>query len=49
MRVRAAVGSKTVTMREIDSPVGVLVAGVTDGGVCLLEFRDREVLEAQVA
>ena len=49
MTVRAAVGPKTITMREIDSPVGVLVAGVTDGGVCLLEFRDREVLEAQVA
>ena len=47
--VRAAVGPKTVTVREIDSPVGVLVAGVTDGGVCLLEFRDREVFEAQVA
>jgi AraC family transcriptional regulator of adaptative response/methylated-DNA-[protein]-cysteine methyltransferase len=36
-------------MREVDSPVGVLVAGVTDEGACLLEFRDREILEAQVA
>jgi AraC family transcriptional regulator of adaptative response/methylated-DNA-[protein]-cysteine methyltransferase len=39
----------TVIMSEIDSPVGVLVAGVTDEGACLLEFRDREILEAQVA
>ncbi len=36
-------------MCEIDSPVGVLVAGATDGGLCLLEFRDREILETQVA
>jgi AraC family transcriptional regulator of adaptative response/methylated-DNA-[protein]-cysteine methyltransferase len=38
-----------VITSEIDSPVGVLVAGVTDDGVCLLEFRDREILETQVA
>ncbi len=36
-------------MTELDSPVGVLVAGVTDAGVCMLEFRDREILETQVA
>lgn len=36
-------------MCEIDSPVGVLVAGATEGGLCLLEFRDREMLETQVA
>ena len=40
---------KPVIMREIDSPVGVLTAGVTDDGLCLLEFRDRHMLEAQVA
>ena len=45
---RSAVGSNVI-MTEIDSPVGVLVAGVTDDGVCLLEFRDREILETQVA
>lgn len=38
-----------VVLTEIDSPVGVLVAGATDDGVCLLEFRDRHLLEAQVA
>ena len=41
---RPAVGSNVI-MSEIDSPVGVLVAGVTDDGVCLLEFRDRVILE----
>lgn len=40
---------RPVIMSEIDSPVGVLVAGATDDGVCLLEFRDRELLEPQVA
>lgn len=42
-------GGPGVIMREIDSPVGVLVAGATDGGLCLLEFRDRDLLETQVA
>jgi len=46
---RSMIGSNHVIMSEIDSPVGVLVAGVTDDGVCLLEFRDREILEVQVA
>lgn len=39
----------SVVLAEIDSPLGVLVAGATDDGICLLEFRDREILEAQVA
>lgn len=39
----------SVVMQEIDSPVGVLIAGTTDDGLCLLEFRDREILETQVA
>jgi AraC family transcriptional regulator of adaptative response/methylated-DNA-[protein]-cysteine methyltransferase len=38
-----------VVVSEIDTPVGVLVAGATDEGLCLLEFRDREILETQVA
>jgi AraC family transcriptional regulator, regulatory protein of adaptative response / methylated-DNA-[protein]-cysteine methyltransferase len=39
----------TVVMHELDSPVGVLVAGATERGLCLLEFRDREILETQIA
>lgn len=42
-------GGSSVVMSEIDSPVGVLVAGATSEGLCLLEFRDREILETQVA
>lgn len=45
----AVARSNLVTMTEIDSPVGVLVAGATDRGLCLLEFRDREILETQIA
>jgi len=45
----AVARSSLVTMTEIDSPVGVLVAGATERGLCLLEFRDREILETQIA
>lgn len=45
----AVAESSRVTMTEIDSPVGVLVAGATERGLCLLEFRDREILETQIA
>ena len=38
----------TVVVTEIDSPVGVLVAGANDAGLCMLEFRDREILDIQV-
>ena len=37
-----------VTLTWIESPVGPLVAGATDAGVCLLEFSDRRMLEALV-
>ena len=38
-----------VTVTWLESPVGPLVAGATDRGVCLLEFSDRRMLEAQLA
>jgi AraC family transcriptional regulator of adaptative response/methylated-DNA-[protein]-cysteine methyltransferase len=41
--------SDCVTLSWIESPVGPLVAGATDDGVCLLEFSDRRMLEAQLA
>jgi AraC family transcriptional regulator of adaptative response/methylated-DNA-[protein]-cysteine methyltransferase len=41
--------SASIITSEIDSPVGVLVAGATDEGICLLEFRDRAIMETQVA
>ena len=37
-----------VTMTWLESPVGPLVAGATDAGICLLEFSDRRMLEAQL-
>jgi AraC family transcriptional regulator of adaptative response/methylated-DNA-[protein]-cysteine methyltransferase len=37
-----------VTVTWMESPVGPLVAGATDSGVCLLEFSDRRMLEAQL-
>lgn len=37
-----------VTVTWIESPVGPLVAGATDRGVCLLEFSDRRMLETQL-
>jgi AraC family transcriptional regulator of adaptative response/methylated-DNA-[protein]-cysteine methyltransferase len=37
-----------VTVSWLDSPVGPLVAGAIDRGVCLLEFSDRRMLEAQL-
>lgn len=42
-----AVESVVTTM--IESPVGPLLAGASDAGVCLLEFTDRRALEAQLA
>ncbi len=40
-------GHDCVFLSWLQSPLGPLVAGATDGGVCLLEFTDRRMLEAQ--
>src|SRR5258708_486313 len=32
----------------IEPPVGPMIAGASDRGVCLLEFADRRMLEAQL-
>jgi AraC family transcriptional regulator of adaptative response/methylated-DNA-[protein]-cysteine methyltransferase len=37
-----------VFLTWLPSPLGPLVAGATDEGVCLLEFTDRRMLEAQL-
>jgi len=44
----AAVAGEAVVLEWIASPVGPLVAGATDEGLCLLEFSDRRMLEAQL-
>jgi AraC family transcriptional regulator of adaptative response/methylated-DNA-[protein]-cysteine methyltransferase len=35
-------------MAMIETPLGPMVAGATDAGLCLLEFSDRRMLEAQL-
>jgi AraC family transcriptional regulator of adaptative response/methylated-DNA-[protein]-cysteine methyltransferase len=40
-------GLDMVTVSWLDSPLGPLVAGATDRGLCLLEFSDRRMLETQ--
>src|SRR5687767_13993356 len=37
-----------VTTTAIDTPLGPMIAGATDQGLCLLEFTDRRMLEAQL-
>jgi AraC family transcriptional regulator of adaptative response/methylated-DNA-[protein]-cysteine methyltransferase len=41
-------GRDCVFLAWMPSPLGPLVAGATDEGVCLLEFTDRRMLEAQI-
>lgn len=43
-----ATTAASVTTTMIESPVGPLLAGATDNGICLLEFTDRRALEAQL-
>jgi AraC family transcriptional regulator of adaptative response/methylated-DNA-[protein]-cysteine methyltransferase len=37
-----------VTMTRIETPIGPLLAGATDRGICLLEFVDRRMIETQI-
>ena len=32
---------------KIETPLGEMVAGATDEGVCLLEFHDRKILPSE--
>lgn len=41
-------GLGLVTVTWIESPLGPLVAGAAEQGICLLEFSDRRMLEAQI-
>ena len=36
-----------ITVTWLESPVGPLIAGTSEKGICLLEFTDRRMLEAQ--
>ena len=41
-------GADCVTISWVESPLGPLVVGATEQGVCLLEFSDRRMLETQL-
>jgi O-6-methylguanine DNA methyltransferase len=47
LRIRQ--GRSQVVLSMVDSPLGPVLAGVTDDGVCLLEFTDRPMLPTQLA
>lgn len=38
-----------IVIQMIDSPIGPILVGAIDEGVCLLEFTDRRMLEANLA
>lgn len=40
---------RVVTVTRLLTPLGPMVAGAVDEGVCLLEFADRRMIETQVA
>jgi AraC family transcriptional regulator of adaptative response/methylated-DNA-[protein]-cysteine methyltransferase len=42
-------GVDPIVVSWIESPLGPLVAGATSDGICLLEFTQRRMLEAQMA
>jgi len=42
-------GGDFIRLAWFDGPLGPLVAGAVDGGICLLEFTDRRMLESQAA
>lgn len=37
-----------ITINRISTPLGPMMIGVTDQGLCLLEFTDRKMLETQI-
>ena len=45
----ASKDKECVFLAWLESPLGPLVAGATEAGVCLLEFTDRRMLETQFA
>lgn len=42
-------GKQLVNVTRIPTPLGPMLAGATDEGVCLLEFVDRRMIETQLA
>jgi len=46
---RARRGRDAVVFRMLATPLGPMLAGATDDGICLLEFTDRPMLPTQLA
>ncbi len=45
--IRNLKSSKMIKTIKIETPLGEMVAGATDEGVCLLEFHDRKILPSE--
>lgn len=43
-----SVKASCIVMDAVETPLGPMVAGATDDGLCLLEFTDRRMFEAQI-
>ena len=41
--------SEAIMLAWIETPLGPMIAGANDSGVCVLEFTDRRMLEQQLA
>ena len=46
---RARRNGARIIIAMIESPLGPLLAGANDGGICLLEYTDRRMLETNLA
>ena len=46
---RRLTGRSAVALRMLSTPLGPVMAGATDQGICLLEFTDRPMLPTQLA
>ena len=42
-------GQQVITITRLLTPLGPMLAGATDKGICLLEFTDRRMLETQIS
>lgn len=45
---RARSGAKVIVTRMLQTPLGPILAGATDDGICLAEFTDRPMLPTQL-
>jgi len=41
-------GARAIVTTLLDTPLGSMIAGATDDGICLLEFTDRRMLRTQL-